>query len=289
MYDTQIGFIGQGWIGKNYADNFESRGYKVVRYALEAPYSENKQRVKECSIVFIAVPTPTTTDGFNYQAVSSALKAVKTGSTVVVKSTLMPGTTYKLQNDFPNLFIMHSPEFLREKTAAHDAANPDRNIIGIPKNTQEHIERAEKTLSVLPSAPFARIMDAREAELVKYAGNCFLYTKVTFMNMIYDLSQTTGANWEVVREAMINDYRIGESHTSPVHSSGHIEDGDYREERGAGGHCFIKDFEALKLMYKDSVGEDEGYKLLESNVIYNLKLMRDSGKDPDLLKQVYGE
>jgi len=287
MKDFQIGFIGQGWIGKNYADNFESRGYRVVRYALEAPYNENKDKIKDCSLVFMAVPTPTTTKEFNYRAVSSALEVVRTGATVVIKSTLLPGTTHKLQNDFPNLFIMHSPEFLREKTAAYDAANPERNIIGIPKYTEEHIKRAGEALSVLPKAPFAKIMNAKEAELVKYAGNCFLYTKVTFMNMIYDLAQTTGANWEVVREAMINDHRIGESHTSPVHSSGHFDSGDYREERGAGGHCFIKDFEGLKLLYKEYLGEDEGYRLLESNATYNLKLMRSTGKDPDLLKQVY--
>ena len=54
-----IGFIGQGWIGKNYADDFEDRGYKVVRYDLEK-YKMNKSKIKTCDIVFIAIPTPST-------------------------------------------------------------------------------------------------------------------------------------------------------------------------------------------------------------------------------------
>ena len=285
----QIGFIGQGWIGKNYADNFEKRGFKVVRYALESQYRDNKDIIKECEIVFVAVPTPTTTKGFNYEAVTSALQIISAGSTVVIKSTLLPGTTYKLQNDFPNLFILHSPEFLREKSAAHDAANPDRNIIGIPKNTDEHLKRAREVIAILPKATFNKVMDSQEAELVKYAGNCFLYTKVTFMNMIYDLSKSMGADWETIREAMIMDSRIGESHTSPIHMSGHVENGDYKEQRGAGGHCFIKDFEALKILYRDSIGTDEGYELLHSNTTYNLKLLKDSNKDLDIIRQVYGD
>ena len=54
-----IGFIGQGWIGKNYADDFEERGFEVVRYGLEPEFAENKDRIKDCDIVFVAVPTPT--------------------------------------------------------------------------------------------------------------------------------------------------------------------------------------------------------------------------------------
>ena len=55
-----IGFIGQGFVGKNYADNFERRGFSVVRYALEDPYRANKKKIRECDVVFICLPTPTT-------------------------------------------------------------------------------------------------------------------------------------------------------------------------------------------------------------------------------------
>ncbi len=274
-----IGFIGQGWIGKNYADDFEKRGYEVVRYALEEPYVQNKDKISTCSIVFIAVPTPTTLDGFNDSYLRSALSNVKENTIVVIKSTTLPGTIQKLQNDFSLLTILHSPEFLVEKTAAYDAANPERNIIGIPTDSQKHRDAALRVMKILPKARFESVMNARESELVKYAGNCFLYTKVIFMNVLYDAVTKSGGNWESVRAALGEDPRIGHSHTNPVHDSG----------RGAGGHCFIKDFEAFR-NHHDALGvSEEATNLLQAMVAYNNKLLVSSGKNLDLLKEVYGE
>ena len=70
----KIGFIGQGWIGKNYADNFEQRGFEVARYGLEAEYNGNKEKIKNCDIVFIAVPTPTTPEGFDCGILKQVIK-----------------------------------------------------------------------------------------------------------------------------------------------------------------------------------------------------------------------
>ena len=77
--DNLIGFIGQGWIGKHYADDFEKRGYDVVRYALEEPYIKNGDKIKDCDIVFIAVPTPSTLEGFDDSIVRKAIKGVGQG------------------------------------------------------------------------------------------------------------------------------------------------------------------------------------------------------------------
>lgn len=285
---TKIGFIGQGWIGRHYADDFEARLYDVVRYSLEEQYIHNKEAIALCDIVFIAVPTPTTPEGFNYAAVEDALKLVRSGATAVIKSTLAPGTTETLQEKFPELFVFHSPEFLREAQAAYDAAHPDRNLIGIPNDTPESRARAATVLRVLPEAPYCQIMSAKAAELVKYAGNCFLMSKVLFMNVLYDMTLQSGQSWDDVRSALIHDPRIGESHTQPVHVSGHITDKSTAVHRGAGGHCFIKDFEAFRQYYKTLIGEDEGFALLSAEVAFNNKLLRDSGKDIDLLAGVYG-
>lgn len=274
----KIGFIGQGWIGKHYADEFELRKHDVVRYALEAPYISNKDLIASCHIVFIAVPTPTTLAGFDYNIVVESLTLVGSGNTAVIKSTLLPGTTEKLQEQFPEIFVVHSPEFLVEKTAAFDAAHPKRNLIGIPKDTPEYREKATAVLAILPYAPYTKIMQARDAELVKYAGNCFLYTKVIFMNMLYDLASAQGVDWETLREALVHDPRIGDSHTNPIHSSG----------RGAGGHCFIKDFEAFRLQYAEAVGDQAGNATLQALVDKNAALLITSNKDLDLLMGVYG-
>lgn len=285
---TTIGFIGQGWIGKHYADDFENRGHKVVRYALEAPYNQNKEELKKCQVVFIAVPTPSTPDGFSYEPVENALQNLAPGTTAVIKSTLLPGTTIELQKKFPDVFVMHSPEFLREVSAAHDAANPDRNIIGIPKVDDEYQRRADDVLAVLPQAPYSKVMPSYEAELVKYASNCFLYTKVIFMNALYDLVEANNADWQTLREAMVNDPRIGASHTQPIHASGHVDVKDQMNARGAGGHCFIKDFEAFRRFYQEIIGDDEAHQMLTSMINYNNHLLVKSNKDLDILEGVYG-
>lgn len=274
-----IGCIGQGWIGKNYANDFEARGYDVVRYALEEPYIQNKERIAACDIVFIAVPTPTTPEGFDYSLIRGVLPLVGHGKTAIIKSTILPGTTEALQKLFPHLFILHSPEFLVEATAAYDAAHPNRNIIGIPETNALYREKAEAVLSILPDAPYAKIMAARDAEFVKYAGNCFLFTKVMFMNLLYDVVNTTGSDWANVREALIHDPRIGSSHTEPLHKTG----------RGAGGHCFIKDFEAFREMYRTNVSDSYGNTLLAALKDKNIELLVNSKKDLDLLEGVYGD
>lgn len=85
MSDKIIGFIGQGWIGRHYADDFENRGYKVIRYALEEPYLQNGEKIKECDIVFIAVPTPSSPEGFDDSIIRQAVKKTGKGKTVVIK------------------------------------------------------------------------------------------------------------------------------------------------------------------------------------------------------------
>jgi nucleotide sugar dehydrogenase len=289
MTDEQvrIGFIGQGWIGKHYADEFEERLYSVVRYALEEPYVQNKVQIKDCQVVFIAVPTPTTPEGFQIGAVESALRLLTDGSTAVIKSTMVPGTTAKLQAQFSNLFIMHSPEFLSEKTVVEDTRFPKRNIIGIPTDNDDFRKRAQLVLNLLPNAPFESIMNAKEAELTKYAGNNFLYTKVVFMNALYDLVSATGADYETVRAAVSADPRIGDSHMQPVHTSGH-DSSNQNPVRGAGGHCFIKDFEAMRQLHADLIGEDAAHVMLTALVKYNNQLLVQSDKDLDILTEVYG-
>lgn len=274
----KIGFIGQGFIGKNYADDFEERGYSVTRYSLEPAYAANKDAISTCDVVFIAVPTPTTPQGFDASVVEAVLPLVGAGKMAVIKSTLLPGTLERLQAERPGIHLFHSPEFLRERTAAEDARKPDRNIIGPAIWDEEHQEMCRTILSILPQAPYEKICTAREAELIKYFGNSFLTAKVVFVNAMYDLAAKLGTDWDTVAEAVGNDPRIGRSHMQPVHESG----------RGAGGHCFIKDFEALLRLYADSIGDPEGNALFEAIRAKNMKLLSESGKDQDIVRGVYG-
>jgi len=287
MEKPTIGFIGQGFIGKAYADDFERRGYPVVRYALEEPYRGNGSALQRCQIVFIAVPTPTTPDGFDYSIVKSVIEHVPPAAIAVIKSTLAGGTTETLQNAYPDRIILHSPEFLREVTAAHDAANPERNIIGIPKDTDSHRAAAKQVLDVLPKAPYELICTSREAEYIKVAGNAYLFLKVIYANLMYDATTAEGCNWEIIRQALGADPRIGPSHLGVLHASGHP---GAKPGRGAGGHCLIKDFAALRMQYEKVFPNDpEGIAVLRALEQKNIALLTESEKDLDLLKGVYGD
>lgn len=281
-----IGFVGQGFIGKSYADDMERRGYTTVRYALERPYSANKDKIKSCDIVFIAVPTPTTPKGFDYSIVEGALRLVGEGKAAVIKSTILPGTTAKLQKKFPKVYVMHSPEFLVLKQAAEDAARPLRNIIGIPKNTAAFRAQAKRVMKVLPRAPFETIIAAPDAELVKYAGNFFLYLKVLYANLMYEMTEAVGANYEAVRAAVAADPRIGPSHLQVLHDSGHP---GAKKGRGAGGVCFIKDIAALADFYGRTAKDRHGHALMRAAIEKNIALLYESGKDIDLLEGVHGK
>lgn len=284
-----IGFIGQGWIGKNLADHFEERGFSTVRYAKEEPYIQNEERVAECDIVFIAVPTPSTPKGFDDRILRTVLHNVGKGKIAVIKSTILPGTTDDIAKKFPDIYVFHSPEFLRETSVRHDIDYPDRNIVGVPSEYFEDpiwLEKAERVMSVLPKSPYKSICKAPEAELTKYGGNNFLYAKVVFMNLMYDLAQVHGARWDVLAENMKADPRIGTSHMQPVHQYSHMGG---KDGRGAGGHCFIKDFAAFRELYEKMHPNDkEGIALLRAFESKNNRLLRETGKDLDLLEGVYG-
>ena len=272
----KIGFIGQGFIGSAYADDFEDRGYETVRYDNEK-YIKNKEKIAICDIVFIAVPTPTTPNGFDHSIVEEVIGLVGREKIAVIKSTILPGTTDKLQKKFPDKFIMHSPEFLRAATAKEDAANPQRNVVGYTKKSKD---KAKEVLEILPKAPYSKIMPVKNAELVKYMGNCFLAQKVVFANLVYDLSEKLNIDYDEVKEATGADPRIGESHLSIDHFDG----------RGAGGYCFIKDLAAFSSLYRDLVAEDKnGAQFFSSLEEKNKKLLRESGKDIDILDGVYGK
>lgn len=278
MLTQKIGFIGQGWIGKNYANDFEARGFSVVRYSLEEPYIHNKSLIADCDIVFIAVPTPTKDGVFDYSIVEEALMLLGQHKTAVIKSTLLPGTTKKIQYRFPYLTIIINPEFLSVATASHDASYPTRNIIGIPSDDPVHNKAAEEVMRILPQAPFSLVCDSSEAELIKYARNCIGYARVLMANIFYDISQNINVNYDNIKNAIAADPDNGPTYVNALHKSG----------RGAGGECFIKDFAAFAKFYEDSVSDTKGVCMLKAMEEKNIELLKNTKKDLTLLKSVYG-
>jgi UDP-glucose 6-dehydrogenase len=276
----KIGCTGQGFVGKNTADNFEQRGYEVVRYALETEYQNNAAKIAECDMVFIAVPTPTTPEGFDFSIVKEVLGLVADGAVAVIKSTILPGTTRVLQDAFPNKIVLFSPEFLCEKTAAYDVAHPMMNVIGLSYDSAGHRKAAEGVMKVLPPAEHNFIVSAQAAELFKYAHNLNGYFRVILSNLLYEVAEKSAVDWGDVKTMMDSDIMMSPYYNSPIHKSG----------RGAGGHCFIKDMAAFRHLYEKMVPEDvlgvEVFKIVEKK---NVSLLKATNKDQELVEGVYGK
>jgi UDPglucose 6-dehydrogenase len=202
------------------------------------------------------------------------LKLVGDSKTAVIKSTLKVGTTDKMQKLYPNKFIIHSPEFLTEVTAAHDAKHPNRNIVGYTKKSKC---KANLVLSIMAKAPMNKAIPCKEAELLKYAGNIWFYMKVVTINTIADLCLKNKVDYETIKECLKGDPRVGDTHLDVLHKKG----------RGAGGHCFIKDFSCFKEMHKDANSGKLILDLLTAAEKYNNKLLISSKKDLDILSEVY--
>jgi UDPglucose 6-dehydrogenase len=276
----KIGCIGQGFVGKNLSDNLETRGYEVVRYSLDVEYANNKNQLGDCDVVYIAVPTPTTPKGFDYSIVDAVLSLVGVGNIAVIKSTLLPGTTNSLQAKHSDKIVLFSPEFLSEKTAAYDIANPIVNVVGMPIDNAQYRAAAETVLSTMPICEFTYTVDASSAELYKYAHNLNGYFRVILANLLHDLGATAGAKWSDVKQMMDTDVMMSPYYNDPIHNGG----------RGAGGNCFIKDMAAFRHMYETAVaGDSLGLAVLQALEKKNRELLDATNKSQDLLRGVYGE
>jgi len=212
--------------------------------------TELKRPVAEAEAVFIAVGTPSRRgDGHAdltfVHAVAREIAAALNGFTVVVtKSTVPVGTGDEVENiirsarpdgDFS---VVSNPEFLREGAAIQDFKHPDRIVVGTNEARAREMMAALYRPLYLNAAPIL-YTDRRTAELIKYAANAFLATKITFINEIADLCEQLGANVQEVARGIGLDNRIGGKflHAGP----------------GYGGSCFPKDTVALIKTAQDNV------------------------------------
>lgn len=205
--------------------------------------------VKNADVVFIAVGTPSRRgDGAaDLVYVDSAAKEIAenlTGFTVIVtKSTVPVGTARRIErivretNATADFEIASNPEFLREGSAIEDFMRPDRIVVGIEgERSRELIGLLYRPLS-LRDAPIL-FTGLETAELIKYAGNAFLATKIAFINQIADLCEAVDANVKDVAKGIGLDGRIGNKFLHPG--------------PGFGGSCFPKDTRALSVIANEA-------------------------------------
>ncbi len=228
----QIGLVGVGFVGGAVRKYFESKKYKIYLYDKYKKLG-SPEEVNEADVVFVATPTPfLAKGGFDGSSVEAAIKLLKAPKIVVVKSSVVPGFTDSLQKKYPRHKILFNPEFLREVSAYEDFIHPDRQIIGV---TARSTDAADIVMRLLPKAPYQAVMQAAEAEMVKYMANSFLALKVVFANEFFDICGSLNIDYRPVKEAVVKDGRIGNSHFDVFLDS----------YRGYGGSCFPKDVNAI--------------------------------------------
>ena len=211
------------------------KNLKNNRLSFTNEYSDN---VSEADIIFICVGTPPKKNGesnlnFVDQVSKDISNKIKGYTVIVSKSTVPVGTSRRIENllkknnSTKTFDVVSNPEFLREGAAINDFMRPDKIIIGCrTKKAEKILKKIYKKLK----RPYV-VTSNETAEIIKYANNSFLATKITFINEIADLCENIGAEVETVAKAIGLDGRIGPKFLHPG--------------PGYGGSCFPKDVKSL--------------------------------------------
>lgn len=235
MFESKIGIVGLGFVGKAVYDAYSNSMTNIYVYDINPALSNSTlTKVMECDAIFVCVPSPAKENGdCDTSILNSVLYLLKDYKNVIISKTTAPPDFYeKMQKVYPNL--VHVPEFLTAAKASSDYHQEKRTIIGgsIPAYRHE----AERIIKIAQKIEQVYHCSIGEASLIKYISNSFLATKVVFMNEMYQLAQVHNYNWRNISQILASDLRIGSSHLQ-------VPGPD--EQFGFGGACFPKDTNAL--------------------------------------------
>tara|TARA_R110002167_G_scaffold97154_1_gene256676 strand:+ start:795 stop:1640 length:846 start_codon:yes stop_codon:yes gene_type:complete len=240
----RIGIIGRGFVGSAVEFGFSAQtgcDTELRSYDKDPVKSTHtlEDTVKNSDVIFVSVPTPSNPDGSMHLGIlESALDAIDdvhgSDAIILIRSTVTPGTTRKLQEKYPNLPIVFNPEFLTERSAKFDFINQARFILGgAPEHTSKVADLYKWRFG--ESVPCIET-NFETAEMIKYMNNCFFATKVSFMNEMKLVADKCGVDWNMAVEGFVRDGRIGHTHLTVPGPDG---------KWGFGGSCFPKDVRAM--------------------------------------------
>tara|TARA_R110000851_G_scaffold8557_1_gene33012 strand:- start:811 stop:1644 length:834 start_codon:yes stop_codon:yes gene_type:complete len=235
-----LGIIGNGFVGSAVACGFSLHTDIKIYDTDNRKGTHDFKDVVECDFVFVCVPTPMnlSTSSIDLTIMDSVFNNVheareRKDNIFIIKSTVTPGAVEKYIDKYPGMEIIHSPEFLTERSARLDFINASRIILGgAPKNT----EKVKKLFRARFPATKIIETDATTAQFIKYMNNTFFAVKVSFINELKQAADASNVNWQDAMDGFMSDGRVGNSH---VDVPGH--DGS----PGFGGKCFPKDLNAF--------------------------------------------
>ncbi len=250
-----IGIIGRGFVGSAVEFGFSAQTGcdAIVRVYDKNPSKSThtiSDTVNNSDFIFVSVPTPSNPDGsMNMDILANALQDIesvnkRTDNVTLIRSTIIPGTTLKLQKKFKKLNLVFNPEFLTERSAKFDFINQSRFILGGRKKYTRRVADLYKW-RFGDSVPCIET-NFETSEMIKYMNNCFFATKVSFMNEMKLIADKAGVDWNLAVEGFVRDGRVGHSHLA-------VPGPD--RKLGFGGSCFPKDIQAM-INFGDELGLD---------------------------------
>jgi UDPglucose 6-dehydrogenase len=271
---NKIGIIGHGFVGQAISFGFSST-VPVNIHDKDEKVSMNtlEDTVNKSDIVFVAVPTPMKEDeSIDLSIVESVFSDIervnrREDNVIVLKSTVIPGTTDYLQQKHPSLNIVFNPEFLTERKAKFDFLNQARVVIG---GQEEHTQKVAELYNMRFKSPRIIFTDCKTAELIKYFNNVFFAVKVSFANEIKRICEAIGADWDQALAGFVADGRVADSHLKVPGPDG---------KPGFGGTCFPKDLCAFKSFVKS-----EGFNCNVIDAAWQTNLEVRPERDWEMLK-----
>ncbi len=232
----KIGIIGHGVVGKALEAGFHDHELHIYDKFQDTETLESVAQNSE--IIFICLPTPMYSDeqGIDLSIIEDVIAELRhytdnTDKLVVIKSTVIPGTTARLQQQYPQTKFCFNPEYLTEKNFIKDFLEADRTVIaGFDEDSTQRLVHLYKQ-----QFPKTEIFTCQptEAEMAKYMANCYLAVKVLFAYEMSGYCQALGVDYKMVKKIVTTDKRIYDSHL------------DIEGEDGFGGKCFPKDMVSL--------------------------------------------
>ena len=256
----KIIIAGYGFVGKAVFNALKDKHDIVI---VDPQYTTNEIKFHhDADGLIICAPTPTTENNIcDASIIANILDQVPIFMPVLIKSTVTPAIVEGFEKVYPDFSICYSPEFLRARSANQDFLNQKYVVIG---GEDPECFWQDLFQTTLPNCNLVFNCTAKEASMIKYTTNSFLALKTSFFNQIADICDNNGMDYDIVRQIVSADTRIGADHTMVPGPDG---------ERGWGGACFPKDTQAFT-QWANAIGYP--ITLVESAIQYNNKVRNNS-------------